>query len=273
MVGICYRPSNQEEEVDWKNSYDFWFSQGTQPPQHLLEGQHCREQAIQEVGSWTASRITFWNRCGTNGSALLDLLLTNKEKLVRNMIDGVSYGYNGHEMAKFSILGGTWKVSRRLKTRNFRRTDFRLFREMVGRIPREAALKGKGCPEGQRMPWRAKGLRRTICSSQATSLKHKSGPFQCARIQAGLAEMKVNLMQSCISKNTVSRFENNIISLYSALVTSYLEYRMQFEAPWWKRDTDKLRRWPPRWLGGWRTRRGWASWGVLVWRRKQSSSF
>ena len=26
MVGICYRPPNQEEEVDWKNSYDFWFS-------------------------------------------------------------------------------------------------------------------------------------------------------------------------------------------------------------------------------------------------------
>ena len=43
-------------------------------------------------------------------------------------------------------------MSRRLKTQNFRRTDFSLFRELVGRIPREAALKDKGCLEGQRGP-------------------------------------------------------------------------------------------------------------------------
>lgn len=92
-----------------------------------------------------------WNR-PTNGRALLALLLTNKEKLVRNMIDGVSCGYNGHEMAKFSMLGAIWKVSRRLKTQDFRRTDFSLFRELVGRIPREAALKDNGCFEGQRDP-------------------------------------------------------------------------------------------------------------------------
>lgn len=44
--------------------------------------------------------------------------------------------------------------------------------------------------------------------------------------------MKVNLIQSCISKNIVIRFKNTIISLYSAPVTSYLENRVQFEAPW-----------------------------------------
>lgn len=59
---------------------------------------------------------------------MLDLLFTNKEKLVKNAIDGVSCGYNGHEMAKFSILAGIQKVSWRLKTQNFRRTDFSLLR-------------------------------------------------------------------------------------------------------------------------------------------------
>ena len=43
-----------------------------------------------------------WNR-PTNGSALLDLLLTNKKKLVRSMIDGVSCSYNGLEIAKSFI--------------------------------------------------------------------------------------------------------------------------------------------------------------------------
>lgn len=43
MVGICYRPLSQEKEVDWKNSSDFWLSQGTRRPRYLLEGQHQRE--------------------------------------------------------------------------------------------------------------------------------------------------------------------------------------------------------------------------------------
>lgn len=44
--------------------------------------------------------------------------------------------------------------------------------------------------------------------------------------------MEVKLIQSCVSNNTVIRFENTIIFLYSAVVTSYLENCVQFEAPW-----------------------------------------
>lgn len=90
-----------------------------------------------------------WNKT-TNKSAVLDLPLTNEEKLVRNMTNGAGCGYNGHEMANFSILGGIQKVTRRLKNPELQENS--LFRELVGRILTEAAFKGKAYLEGQRMP-------------------------------------------------------------------------------------------------------------------------
>lgn len=89
-----------------------------------------------------------WNKT-TNKSAVLDLPLTNEEKLVRNMTNGAGCGYNGHEMANFSILGGIQKVTRRLKNPELQENS--LFRELVGRISTEAAFKGKTYLEGQRM--------------------------------------------------------------------------------------------------------------------------
>lgn len=53
----------------------------------------------------------------------------------------------------------------------------------------------------------------------------------CTRIQAGLAKMKINLLQSCISKNSVIIFENTIITLYSTLVISYVLNYVQFGVP------------------------------------------
>lgn len=52
------------------------------------------------------------------------------------------------------------------------------------------------------------------------------------QIQEDLAETKINLIQSCISKNTIIRLENTIIALCSTLVISYVVSYVQFGVPW-----------------------------------------
>lgn len=62
----------------------------------------------------------------------------------------------------------------------------------------------------------------------------------CTRIQAGLAKMKINLLQSCISRNSVIIFENTIITLYSTLVISYVLTMSSLGSPC---ETEMLINW------------------------------
>ncbi|PKU41653.1 rna-directed dna polymerase from mobile element jockey-like [Limosa lapponica baueri] len=84
----------------------------------------------------------------TRGGALLDLLLTNREGLVGDVVVGGCLGLSDHEMVKFSIIREVRKGVSKTSTLNFQRVDFSLFRSMYGKVPWEAALKGKGIQEG-----------------------------------------------------------------------------------------------------------------------------
>lgn len=53
-VGVCYRPPNQEDQVDEQHHIQKpWFSWELQTPQYLLDRQHIRAQAIQEARECT----------------------------------------------------------------------------------------------------------------------------------------------------------------------------------------------------------------------------
>ncbi|GAB0175611.1 nucleoside diphosphate kinase 6 [Grus japonensis] len=67
--------------------------------------------------------------------ATLDLVLTNKERLVKNMNLKGSLGCNDHEMVEFKILRVVRKAHSKLATLDFRRADFGLFRDLLGRVP------------------------------------------------------------------------------------------------------------------------------------------
>uniref|UniRef100_A0A493TTX5 Reverse transcriptase domain-containing protein n=1 Tax=Anas platyrhynchos platyrhynchos TaxID=8840 RepID=A0A493TTX5_ANAPP len=84
----------------------------------------------------------------TRGGAPLDLLFTNREGLVEDVIVGSCLGQSDHEMVEFTILGEARKGTSKTTVLDFRRADFGLLRTLVGGIPWEEVLKGRGVQEG-----------------------------------------------------------------------------------------------------------------------------
>ncbi|GAB0208082.1 mitochondrial enolase superfamily member 1 [Grus japonensis] len=83
----------------------------------------------------------------TRRGAMLDLVLTNKEGLVGNAKLKGSLGCSDHEMVEFKILRAARKAHSKLATLDFRRADFGLFRDLLGRIPWDKALEGRGAQD------------------------------------------------------------------------------------------------------------------------------
>ncbi|KAK4832424.1 hypothetical protein QYF61_023103 [Mycteria americana] len=84
----------------------------------------------------------------TREGAPLDLLFTNRERLVSRVMVGGHLGQSDHEMIEFLIHGEAARGVSKTATLDFRRADFSLFRTLVDRVPWEAALMGKGVQEG-----------------------------------------------------------------------------------------------------------------------------
>ena len=78
---------------------------------------------------------------------LLDLILTNRDGLVKEVKVGGSLGCSDHEMVEFKILSGRSKAISRIATLDFRRANFDLFRDLLGAIPWAWVLEGKGASE------------------------------------------------------------------------------------------------------------------------------
>lgn len=65
---------------------------------------------------------------------MLDLVLTNKERLVGNVKLKGSLDCKDHEM-EFEILRAARKMLRKLTTLDFRKADFGLLRDLLGQVP------------------------------------------------------------------------------------------------------------------------------------------
>ncbi|KAK4821278.1 hypothetical protein QYF61_017642 [Mycteria americana] len=158
VVGVCYRPPNQDEETD-----ELFYKQ---------LGEASRSLALVLVGDFnlpdvcwkynTAERKQsrrFLERVADNfltqlvseptrEGAPLDLLFTNREGLVSDVMVGGCLGQSDHEMIEFLIRGEAARGVGKTATLDFRRADFSLFRRLVERVPWQAALRGKGVQEG-----------------------------------------------------------------------------------------------------------------------------
>ncbi|KAK4822159.1 hypothetical protein QYF61_010420 [Mycteria americana] len=158
VVGVCYRPPNQDEETD-----ELFYKQ---------LGEASRSLALVLVGDFnlpdvcwkynTAERkqsrrflecvadnfLTQLVSEPTREGAPLDLLFTSREGLVSHVMVGGRLGQSDHEMIEFLIRGEAARGVSKTATLDFRRADFGLFRRLVERVPWEAALMGKGVQEG-----------------------------------------------------------------------------------------------------------------------------
>jgi len=80
----------------------------------------------------------------TRRGAMLDLVLTNKEGLVRNVKLKGTLGCSGHKMVELRILRATRRAHSKLTTLDFGRADFGILRDLPGRVPWDKALEERG---------------------------------------------------------------------------------------------------------------------------------
>ena len=116
----------------------------------------------------------------TRGGALLDLLFTNREGLVGDVVVGSWLGQGDHEMLEFSILGEVRRGISKTTVLDSQRADLELFRTLVGRVPREAVLKGRGVQESWAL------LKKEIFKAQEQSAFMCPKTSQCGRRLAWL---------------------------------------------------------------------------------------
>ena len=156
IMGVCYRPSSQDEEVD-KTLYrqlgevsrslplvlmgDFNF-----PDICWIYNTADREQSQRFLECVGDNFLTQLVKEPTRGSKILDLLFVNREGLVGNVKVGGHLGHSDHEMLDFLVE--PWRGVSRTATLDFQRADFNLFRTVVERVPWEVVLESVGTQEG-----------------------------------------------------------------------------------------------------------------------------
>ncbi|KAK4827898.1 LOW QUALITY PROTEIN: hypothetical protein QYF61_022321 [Mycteria americana] len=158
MVGVCYRPPNQDEEAD-----EIFYKQLGEVSQSLalvLVGDFNLLDVCWKYNTVERKQFRKFLECvednvltqlvsePTREGALLDLLFVNREGLVGDVMVGGCLGHSDHERIEFLILGEERRGASRTAALDFQRADFGLFRRPVDRVPWEAVLKGKGVQEG-----------------------------------------------------------------------------------------------------------------------------
>ncbi|KAM6092638.1 uncharacterized protein LJ206_005604 [Theristicus caerulescens] len=154
-VGVCYRPPEQEDRAN--EALYRWIGAASHSQALVLMGDfnhpgiwdntegHKQSGRFLECidGNFLLQLIEEPMRRG----AMLDLVLTNKERLVGNVKFKGSLGCSDHEIVEFKILRALRRVHSKLNTLDFRRADFGLFRDLFGRVPWDKALEGRGAQE------------------------------------------------------------------------------------------------------------------------------
>ncbi|KAK4823963.1 hypothetical protein QYF61_008349 [Mycteria americana] len=158
VVGVCYRPPNQDEETD-----ELFYKQLGEASRSLalvLVGDFNLPDVCWKYNSAERKQSRRFLECvadnfltqlvsePTREGAPLDLLFTNREGLVSHVMVGGRLGQSDHEMIEFLICEEAVSGVSKTATLDFRRADFGLFRRLVERVPWEAALMEKGVQEG-----------------------------------------------------------------------------------------------------------------------------
>ncbi|XP_071892066.1 uncharacterized protein [Anas platyrhynchos] len=158
LVGVCYRLLNQDEETD--EEFHRQLTEVAKSTALVLVGDFNfpdiswkhntaqRKQSRRFLESVEDSFLMQLVSETTRGGAPLDLLFTNREGLVEDVVVGNCLGQSDHEMVEFTILGKARKGTGKTAVLDFRRADFVLLRTLVGRVSWEAVLKGRGVQEG-----------------------------------------------------------------------------------------------------------------------------
>ncbi|XP_073188209.1 uncharacterized protein [Lepidochelys kempii] len=236
VVGVCYRPPDQGDEVD--EAFFRQLTEATRSHALILMGDFnfpdiCWEsntavhrqsrKFLESVGDNFLAQVL---EEPTRGGAFLDLLLTNRVELVGEAkVDG-NLGGSDHELVEFRILTQGTKVSSRIRTLDFRKADFDSLRERMARIPWGTNLKGKGVQEswlyfkesllrlqGQTIPMSRKnskyGRRPTWLNGEILAdLKHKKEAYKKWKVGHMTREEYKNIARAC--RNVIRRAKSHL---------------------------------------------------------------
>jgi len=154
IVGVHYRPPDQEEEVDEAFYRQLQVASQSQAMVVMRDFNHpdfnWEDHTARHMQSWRFLQSIDDNFLmqmveePTRRGAVLDLVLMNKEGLAEDVKVGGSLGSRDHEMVEFRIVGGGSRAISKIKTLDFRRANFGLFKELLGGIPWVRALEGRG---------------------------------------------------------------------------------------------------------------------------------
>ncbi|RMC21672.1 hypothetical protein DUI87_02540 [Hirundo rustica rustica] len=157
LLGVCFRPPNQEEEVD--NLFYKQLENVSGSSALVLVGDFNLPDICWELNTAEKRQSRKFLECmednfllqlvgePTRGGTMLDLLFANRDGLVGDVVVGCRLGQSDHEVIEFSIFGEIRRNTNKTLTLDFRRADFGLFRRLIQRVPWEAALKNKGVQE------------------------------------------------------------------------------------------------------------------------------
>ena len=79
--------------------------------------------------------------------AILDLMVTNTSELIGDIKTGGSLGCSDHTPVELAVLRDTGKAKSKVRTLNFRKAHFQLFKELVNRTPWETVPRVKGAEQ------------------------------------------------------------------------------------------------------------------------------
>ncbi|KAK4811010.1 hypothetical protein QYF61_015714 [Mycteria americana] len=218
VVGVCYRPANQDEETDELLFYK-QLGEASRSLALVLVGDFNLPDVCWKYNSEERKQSRRFLECvadnfltqlvsePTREGAPLDLLFTNREGLMSHVMVGGHLGQSDHEMIEFLICGKAERGVSKTATLDFRRADFGLFRRLVERVPWEAALMGKGVQEGwtffkeevlkaqeQAIPRRKRRVYDLWKKGRATQEDYKGVARLCReKIRRAKAELELNL--------------------------------------------------------------------------------
>ncbi|GAB0207545.1 hypothetical protein GRJ2_003220200 [Grus japonensis] len=158
LLGVCYRPPNQDEEA--AEAFYKGLEEVSQSLALVLMGDFNLPDVCWKYNTAERKQSRRFLECvednfltqlvsePTRGGASLDLLFTNREGLVGDVVVRGRLGLSEHEKIEFSIHGEVRRGVSKTTTMDFWRADFGLLRTLVERVPWETVLKGKGVQEG-----------------------------------------------------------------------------------------------------------------------------
>ncbi|GAB0209914.1 hypothetical protein GRJ2_003457100 [Grus japonensis] len=154
IVGVCYRPPDQGDRADEALYRQIGAASHSQALVLIGDFNHpdiCwrdnaaeRKQSRKFLECVDDNFLLQVTEEPMRRGAMLDLILTNKEGLVGDVKLKGSLGCSDHEMVEFRILRAARRAHSKLTTLDFRRAGFGLSRDLLGRIPWDKALEGRG---------------------------------------------------------------------------------------------------------------------------------